>query len=165
MKGLIFQQSESLRKNTGIGVSNLQPPYSELKGMIIARQKRMKALSELLTNYEHYKPNKAAYDEWQSISNPKKKEKYYAAHSNEIEVFKAARSMYDKVLGGEKIIPKAWRAELAELESTDSADMLRLHKLEDSTTIMATILYNVEHLQNYEERQQTVQRNKNTVLE
>ena len=143
----------------------LEAEYSELKGKIIARQKRMKALSELLTNYEHYKPNKAAYDEWQSISNPKKKEKYYAAHSSEIEVFKAARFMYDKVLGGGKITPKTWRSELAELESTDSADMLRLHKLEDSTAIMATILYNVEHLQNYEDRQQTVQRNKNTVLE
>ena len=72
---------------------------------------------------------------------------------------------YDKVLGGEKITPKAWRAELAELESTDSADMLRLHKLEDSTAIMATILYNVEHLQNYEERQQDIQKKRNSVLE
>ena len=139
--------------------------YSELKAKIIARQKRMKALSELLTNYEHYKPNKAAYDEWRAITNPKKKEKYYAAHSNEIEVFKAARSMFDKTLGGGKITPKAWRAELAELESTDSTDMLRLHKLEDSTAIMATILYNVEHLQAYEERGQDIQKKRNNVLE
>ena len=80
-------------------------------------------------------------------------------------MFRAARSFYDKKLGSAKITPKAWQSELAELESNDSADMLRLHKLEDSTAIMATILYNVEHLQNYEERQQTVQRNKNTVLE
>ena len=143
----------------------LEAEYSELKAKIIARQKRMKALSELLNNYEHYKPNKAAYDEWQSISNPKKKEKYYAAHSNEIEVFKAARSFYDKKLGGSKITPKAWRAELAELESADSTDMLRLHKLEDDTALMATILYNVEHLQNYEERQQDIQKKRNSVLE
>ena len=143
----------------------LEAEYSELKAKIIARQKRMKALSELLNNYEHYKPNKAAYDEWQAITNPKKKEKYYNAHSNEIEVFKAARSMYDKVLGCGKITPKSWRAELAELESTDSADMLRLHKLEDSTALMATILYNVEHLQNYEDRQQTVQKNRKNELE
>lgn len=143
----------------------LEAEYAELKGNIIARQKRMKALSELLTNYEHYKPNKAAYDEWKAITNPKKKEKYYNAHSSEIEVFKAARSMYDKVLGSGKITPKSWRAELAELESADSADMLRLHKLEDETALMATILYNVEHLQNYEERQQAVQKDRKTVLE
>ena len=143
----------------------LEAEYSELKGKIIARQKRMKALSELLTNYEHYKPNKAAYDEWQSISNPKKKEKYYAAHSSEIEVFKAARSLYDKKLSGAKITPKSWRAELAEHESTDSADMLRLHKLEDDTALMATILYNVEHLQNYEDRQRYNHRDINNALE
>ncbi len=143
----------------------LEAEYSELKAKIIARQKRMKALSELLANYEHYKPNKAAYDEWQSISNPKKKEKYYAAHSSEIEVFKAARSFYDKTLGDAKITPKRWRSELAELRKKDSLDMLRLHKLEDSTSLMATILYNVEHLQKFEDREQAVQRNKNTVLE
>ena len=72
--------------------------------------------------------------------------------------------MYDKVLGGAKITPKEWRAELAELESADSTDMFRLHKLEDSTAIMATILYNVEHLQAYEERQQTVQMNRKIEL-
>ncbi len=142
----------------------LEAEYTDLKGKIIARQKRMKALSELLANYEHYKPNKAAYEEWCAITNPKKKEKYYAAHSSEIEVFKAARSFYDKTLGDAKITPKAWRAELAELESTDSTDMLRLHKLEDSTSLMATILYNVEHLQNYEERQQAVQMNRKIEL-
>jgi len=162
-----FLQCNNIQTLSELSVkhSALESEYSELKAKIIARQKRMKALSELLTNYEHYKPNKAAYDEWQSISNPKKKEKYYTAHSSEIEVFKAARSMYDKVLGGEKITPKAWRSELAEHRKEDSLDMLRLHKLEDDTATMATILYNVEHLQNYEERQQTVQRNKNTVLE
>ena len=143
----------------------LEAEYTDLKGKIIARQKRMKALSELLNNYEHYKPNKAAYDEWCAITNPKKKEKYYAAHSSEIEVFKAARSFYDKKLSGAKITPKSWRAELAELESTDSADMLRLHKLEDSTAIMATILYNVEHLQKYEDSQRYNHRDRNNALE
>lgn len=143
----------------------LEAEYTDLKGKIIARQKRMKTLSELLNNYEHYKPNKAAYDEWCAITNPKKKEKYYAAHSSEIEVFKAARSFYDKTLGAAKITPKSWRAELADLESTDSTDMLRLHKLEDDTALMATILYNVEHLQNYEEREQDIQKKRKTVLE
>ena len=143
----------------------LEAEYTELRGKIITRQKRMKELSELLTNYEHYKPNKAVYYEFQSIKDQKKREKFYNNHSSEIEVFKAARSLYDKTLGGRKITPKAWRAELAELESTDSADMLRLHKLEDSTAIMATILYNVEHLQNYEERGQDIQKKRNNVLE
>ncbi len=143
----------------------LESEYRELKTKIIARQKRMKELSELLNNYEHYKPNKAAYDEWQSISNPKKKEKYYAAHSSEIEVFKAARSMYDEVLGGGKITPKAWRAELAELEKENGTDMFRLRELEDNTATMATILYNVEHLQAFEDRQQDIQKKRNNALE
>ncbi len=73
--------------------------------------------------------------------------------------------MYDKVLGGGKVTPKAWRSELADLEAEDAKDMLRFRKLEDSTALMATILYNVEHLQAYEDRQQTVQKNRKTVLE
>ncbi len=166
-QAVAFLQGHNIRTMSELSEKHaaLEAEYSELKAKIIARQKRMKELSELLTNYEHYKPNKAAYDEWQSISNPKKKEKYYNAHSNEIEVFKAARSFYDKTLGDAKITPKAWRAELAELEAEDARDMMRFRKLEDSTALMATILYNVEHLQKFEDRQQTVQKNRKTVLE
>ncbi len=146
--------------------SALETEYSELKAKIIARQKRMKELSELLNNYEHYKPNKAVYDQWKGITNQKKKDKFYAEHSSQINAYKAMRSYFKNTLGeGEKIAPKAWQSELAELESADSADMLRLHKLEDSTAIMATILYNVEHLLAYEDREQDIQKKRNNVLE
>ena len=96
----------------------------------------------------------------------RKKDKFYAEHGSQIDAYKAMRSYFKSTLGeGEKITPKAWQSELAELESADSADMLRLHKLEDDTAIMATILYNVEHLQAYEERGQEIQKKRKTVLE
>ncbi|MBR1432569.1 MAG: MobA/MobL family protein [Ruminiclostridium sp.] len=144
----------------------LESEYHELKDKILSRQKRIKALHELLDHYEIFKPNKAVYDQWKSITNQKKKDRFYAEHGSQIEAYKAMRSYFKSTLGeGEKITPKAWQSELAELESADSADMLRLHKLEDDTALMATILYNVEHLQTYEERGQEIQKKRKTVLE
>ena len=103
---------------------------------------------------------------WKGITNQKKKDKFYAEHNSQIDAYKAMRAFFKNTLGeGEKITPKAWQSELAELESADSADMLRLHKLEDSTAIMATILYNVEHLQAFEDRQQENYRKRNNALE
>ncbi len=157
----ISTMSELSEKHTA-----LESEYYSLKDQIIARQKRMKELSELIDHYEIYKPNKAAYDEWQSISNPKKKEKYYNAHSSQIDAYKALRSFFANTLGdGFKLTPKAWRSELAELEKENGTDMFRLHKLEDSTATMATILYNVEHLQAFEDRQQDIQKKRNNALE
>ena len=146
--------------------SALETEYSELKAKIIVRQKRVKVLHELLDHYEIFKSNKAVYDQWKGITNQKKKDKFYAEHSSQIDAYKAMRAFFKNTLGeGEKTTPKAWQSELAELESADSADMLRLHKLEDDTALMATILYNVEHLQNYEEREQDIQKKRKTVLE
>ena len=146
--------------------TELESEYRELKDNIIARQKRIKALHELLDHYEIFKPNKAVYDQWKGITNQKKKDKFYAEHGSQIEAYKAMRSYFKSTLGeGEKIAPKTWQSELAELESADNADMLRLHKLEDDTALMATILYNVEHLQAYEERGQEIQKKRKNVLE
>ena len=126
----------------------------------------MKELSELIDHYEIYKPNKAVYDEFQSISNSKKREKFYAAHGSQIDAYKALRSFFTKTLGdGAKLTPKAWRAELAELEKENGGDMFRLRELEDNTATMATILYNVEHLHAYEEREHEIQKKRKNVLE
>ena len=144
----------------------LEAEYAELKDKIIARQKRMRELSELIDHYEIYKPNKAVYDEFQSISNPKKREKFYAAHSSQIDAYKALRSFFTKTLGdGVKLTPKVWRSELGELEKDNGADMFRLRELEDNTATMATILYNVEHLHAYEEREHEIQKKRKNVLE
>ncbi|MGC8000358.1 hypothetical protein, partial [Salmonella enterica] len=60
----------------------------------------MKELAELLDNYPRYKENKAVYLEWQSITNPKKKEKFYDKHYGEITLFKTAKTFYDNKLSG-----------------------------------------------------------------
>ncbi|MBP5580411.1 MAG: hypothetical protein J6X85_01220, partial [Ruminococcus sp.] len=144
----------------------LESEYYSLKDKIIARQKRMKELSELLDHYKIYKPNKAIYDEFQSISNPKKREKFYVAHGSQIDAYKALRSFFTNTLGdGFKLTPKVWRSELAELEKENGTDMFRLRELEDNTATMATILYNVEHLQAFEDRQQDIQKKRNNALE
>ena len=48
------------------------------------QQSRIKVLEELLRNYEYYKNNKAVYQEWQSITKTKKKDRFYNEHRGEI---------------------------------------------------------------------------------
>ena len=53
--------------------ATLESEYCELKDNIIARQKRIKVLHDLLDHYEIFKTSKAVYDLWKSITNQKKK--------------------------------------------------------------------------------------------
>lgn len=64
--------SELAEKN-----SETKEALKDYKSKLIGTQKHIKELNELLDNYPRYKENKAVYLEWQSIINPKKKEKYY----------------------------------------------------------------------------------------
>ena len=126
---------------------------------------RMKELTELLDNYPRYKENKAVYLEWQSITNPKKKEKFYDKHYGEISLFKTAKSFYDSNLNGAKLTPKAWQRELDELKKSAEVDRAKVEKLGDDVAVMETLIYNVQRLANYEEKQNEIQRKRSCELE
>lgn len=135
------------------------------KSKLISTQKRMKELTELLDNYPRYKENKAVYLEWQSITNPKKKEKFYDKHYGEISLFKTAKSFYDSNLNGAKLTPKAWQRELDELKKSAEVDRAKVEKLGDDVAVMETLIYNVQRLANYEEKQNEIQRKRSCELE
>ena len=135
------------------------------KSKLISTQKRMKELTELLDNYPRYKENKAVYLEWQSITNPKKKEKFYDKHYGEITLFKTAKSFFDSNLNGAKLTPKAWQRELEELKKSAEVDRAKVEKLGDDVTVMETLIYNVQRLTNYEEKQNEIQRKRSCELE
>ena len=135
------------------------------KRELIDKQNRIKELEELLNNYPLYKENKAAYLEWQSIINPKKKEKYYDKHYGEIALFKTAKSFFDSNLNGAKLTPKAWQRELDELKKSAEVDRAKVEKLGDDVAVMETLIYNVQRLTNYEEKQNEIQRRRTAELE
>lgn len=152
--------SELAEKN-----SETKEALKNRKAKLIRTQTRMKELSELLDNYPRYKENKAVYLEWQSITNPKKKEKFYDKHYGEIALFKTAKTFYDNKLSGAKITPKAWQRELDELTKSAEVDRAKVEKLGDDVAVMETLIYNVQRLTNYEEKQNEIQRKRSAELE
>ena len=133
--------------------------------VFIGTQKRIKELTELLDNYPRYKENKTVYLEWQSITNPKKKEKFYDKHYGEIALFKTTKSFFDSNLNGAKLTPKAWQRELDELKKSAEVDRAKVEKLGDDVAIMETLIYNVQRLTNYEEKQNEIRRRRSAELE
>ena len=152
--------SELAEKN-----SETKSELKNYKSKLISTQKRMKELTELLDNYPRYKENKAVYLEWQSITNPKKKEKFYDKHYGKIALFKTAKSFYDSNLNGAKLTPKAWQRELDELKKSAEVDRAKVEKLGDDVAVMETLIYNVQRLTNYEEKQNEIQRKRSCELE
>ncbi len=135
------------------------------KRELIGKQNRIKELEELLNNYARYKENKAVYLEWQSITNPKKKEKFYDKHYGEITLFMTAKTFYDNKLSGTKLTPKAWQRELDELKKSAEVDRAKVEKLGDDVAVMETLIYNVQRLTNYEEKDKEIQRKRSCELE
>ena len=135
------------------------------KRELIGKQSRIKELEELLNNYPRYKENKAVYLEWQSITNPKKKEKFYDKHYGEIVLFRTAKSFFDNNLNGSKLTPKAWQKELDELKKSAEVDRAKVEKLGDDIAVMETLIYNVQLLTNYEEKDKEIQRGRSAELE
>ena len=135
------------------------------KRELISKQSRIKELEELLNNYPRYKENKAVYLEWQSITNPKKKEKFYDKHYGEIALFKTTKTFYDSKLSGAKLTRKAWQIELDELTKSAEVDRTKVEKLGDDVAVMETLIYNVRRLTNYEEKQNEIQRRRSAELE
>ena len=164
---IAFVQGNNIGTISELAEKNFETK-SELKNYkskLISTQKRMKELTELLDNYPRYKENKAVYLEWQSITNPKKKEKFYDKHYGEIALFKTAKSFFDSNLNGAKLTPKTWQRELDELKKSAEVDRAKVEKLGDDVAVMETLIYNVQRLTNYEEKQNEIQRRQSAELE
>ena len=129
------------------------------------QQSRIKTLEEHLKNYEHYKNNKAVYQEWQSITKPKKKDKFYNEHRGEIMLFEAAKKHYSTTLEDKKITPKAWRKELAELKQANQNELKGIDRLAEDVCSMETIASNIDRLEKYENKQHEVQKKRTYELE
>ena len=152
--------SELRKKNTE-KIETLRIRQDNIK----KKQERIKELKELLKHYEHYRNNKPVYMEWKSITNQKKKDAFYDKHQGEILLFQAAKKLYNATLEDMKIIPKAWKIELAEFEEALQNEYIEINSLDNDISMMKTIAYNVERLEKYEDKQLEVQKKRTSELE
>ena len=66
---------------------------------------------------------------------------------------------------GAKLTPKAWQRELEELKKSAEVDRAKVEKLGDDVAVMETLIYNVQRLANYEEKDKEIQRRRTAELE
>jgi hypothetical protein len=166
---IAFVQAHNIRNIAELKATsaNTKTALKNLKAEFIPKLSRITELEELLSNYDRYKPNKAVYQQWQSIENPKKKERFYNEHYGEITLYQTAKNFFNNRLNGANITPKAWKSELEELKKSSATDRAKISKFEDEIAILETIAVNVERLENYEEKaqQRDMQRRKSNELE
>ena len=60
---------------------------------------------------------------------------------------------------------QAWQRELDELKKSAEVDRAKVEKMGDDVAVMETLIYNVQRLTNYEEKQNEIQRRRSTELE
>jgi hypothetical protein len=164
---IAFVQGHNIRTLTELKEKNKQTSEALWlhKETMKKQQSRIKVLEELLRNYEYYKNNKAVYQEWQSITKPKKKDKFYNEHRGEITLFETAKKHFSKTLEDKKITPKAWRKELAELKQAHQNVLREIDRLAEDVASMETIACNIERLEKYENKQHEVQKKRTYELE
>lgn len=80
-------------------------------------------------------------------------------------LFRTAKSFFDNNLNGSKLTPKAWQKELDELKKSAEVDRAKVEKLGDDIAVMETLIYNVQLLTNYEEKDKEIQRGRSAELE
>ncbi|MBP1546278.1 MAG: MobA/MobL family protein [Oscillospiraceae bacterium] len=136
-----------------------------VKAEFIPKLSRITELEELLNNYDRYKLNKAVYEKWQSIENPKKKQRFYDEHYGEITLYQTAKNFFKNRMNGGKLTQKAWKSELEELKKSSAMDKAKISKLEDDIAVLETIAVNVERLENYEEKQKSHEKKRSAELE
>lgn len=93
--------------------------------------------------YQQYKPVREKLNRL----NPKKRAAFVENHQAELTLFDAAHRYLDKLAAsGEKIAPKAWRAEMEKLTAQKDADYLRMRKMRDKIKAVENIRKTAEQL-------------------
>ncbi len=142
-------------------------PYSSIcfldrrEQIFIPKWQRLEQLKELAKAYADYEPYKAVHDMSKSLSGLKKL-KYDKEHEHELVMYENTRADLKTLLAeGEKITPKAWRAEKEQLEK--EMPVLRSERARacHDLAFAEVISYNkanLERVEQNESRQQTVSR-------
>ena len=112
-------------------VTAMNKDYYDLRGQIVKAERRLAVLDERLemwAQYEKYKPIRQKLDKVK----PGKREKYQQEHSAELAAFDTAADFLKGLkASGERITPKAWRAEAAKLTAQKDFDYQKMRDMRD----------------------------------
>lgn len=96
-------------------ISTLQAKNKKISQDIKAKTARIESLNKCFTYADIIKDNKQVFEEWNSKS--LFKDSFYNSHKDEIDKYKRARAILEKITGSSAIKIKDWKKEIQSLES------------------------------------------------
>ena len=96
-------------------ISILQSQNKKSSQGIKAKTARIESLNKCFTHADIIKDNKQVFEEWNSKS--LFKDSFYNSHKDEIDKYKRARAILEKITGSSAIKSKDWKKEIQSLES------------------------------------------------
>lgn len=96
-------------------ISTLQAKNKKISQDIKAKTARIESLNKCFTYADIIKDNKQVFEEWNSKS--LFKDSFYNSHKDEIDKYKRARAILEKITGLSAIKIKDWKKEIQSLES------------------------------------------------
>ena len=143
----------------------MQGKIDTLKKSASGKQARIKELDELLRMADYYKAGKPVADKLKTIRFEKSRQKYRAAHDEELRLFyMAERKLKGQVVDG-KLPVAAWREEKTRLETEYRDLQTELTPLYADTKKLWAIHYSIYEVQHEQERQNAVARQKKQEIE
>ena len=95
-------------------ISTLQSQNKKISQDIKAKTTRIESLNKCFTYADIIKDNKQVFEEWNSKS--LFKDSFYNSHKDEIDKYKRARAILEKITGSSVIKSKDWKKEIQSLE-------------------------------------------------
>ena len=96
-------------------ISTLQSQNKKISQDIKAKTARIESLNKCFAYADIIKDNKQVFEEWNSKS--LFKDSFYNSHKDEIDKYKRARAILEKITGSSAIKSKDWKKEIQSLES------------------------------------------------
>ena len=123
-------------------ISTLQSKNKEISQDIKVKTKRIENLNKCFAYADIIKDNKQVFEEWNSKS--LFKDSFYNSHKDEIDKYKRARAILEKITGSSAIKIKDWKKEIQSLKSEISKLNRQSQKVKEEYESINHIKYAVK---------------------
>ena len=123
-------------------ISTLQAKNKKISQDIKAKTARIESLNKCFTYADIIKDNKQVFEEWNSKS--LFKDSFYNSHKDEIDKYKRARAILEKITGSSAIKIKDWQKEIQSLEDEISKLNRQSQKIKEEYESINHIKYAVK---------------------
>ena len=123
-------------------ISTLQSQNKKISQDIKAKTTRIENLNKCFAYADIIKDNKQVFEEWNSKS--LFKDSFYNSHKDEIDKYKRARAILEKITGSSAIKSKDWKKEIQSLESEISKLNRQSQKVKEEYESINHIKYAVK---------------------